>query len=397
MIGTDFAAENERGVLLGALMANAVRWAQGGEPVSVAISPDRTDSFTNGQWSGWIAVHEPCAEMFLQAGGDAFDGRANTITVLASNDLALAIATSPDPAAIGEIITCAYTVSVSGPAAAEGVVLTNWLPASAEFIEINLSQGQFAQGADGIVCHLGTVTPELPATVTLRLRALTVDPLFHRAVVTRTDADPYPGNNTASAVTTIKRPRITISNATAVEGDAGVTSAVFTVNLSVPSSEVVSVPYATTNGTAQAGSDYVEASGTITFPPGSTTRTFGVGIIGDTIVEGAETFAVLLVGCTNGVITSSLGMGTIEDNDSSPGAGPRLSVRRAEGCVILSWPSSATDFMLEGATVLGSPFVWTAVTNTAVVRGDAHVLTNAVSGTNQFFRLRRQASEARAP
>ncbi len=388
MIGTDYAAETEREVLLGQVMANSMLWAQGGDLVSVSITPDRTGSFTNGQWSGWITVQEPAAQMHLQAAEYGFASRANTITVLTSNDLALALAAAPNPAAIGGLITCTLTISVAGPDAAAGVVLTNWLPANAELAAVQLSQGESESAADMIISHLGTVTPEQPATVTLQLRALTVDPVLHRAEVSRAGAEPYAGNNTVSAITTIQRPSITVSSAAVEEGDEGTTNALFTVRLSVPSSQPVAVNFATTNGTALAGSDFVGANGTVTFPPGVLAQTVSVAVLGDTVAEADETFLLQLTSARNGIIMDRLGVGTILDDDGGTSA-PRLSIRQAGDKVVLTWPTSADGFVLEHVGVLSGPMAWEPVTNAARLTPDGFVWTNALSGDSRFFRLRK--------
>ena len=54
------------------------------------------------------------------------------------------------------------------------------------------------------------------------------------------------------------------------------------------------VNYATSNGTATAGSDYTAASGTLTFAAGETSKTFTMPIINDTAVENAETVTLTL-------------------------------------------------------------------------------------------------------
>ena len=51
-------------------------------------------------------------------------------------------------------------------------------------------------------------------------------------------------------------PKLSIADQSVPEGDTGVASAAFTVLLSAASGQPVSVDYATSNGTAQAGSDY---------------------------------------------------------------------------------------------------------------------------------------------
>src|SRR6185369_9627310 len=56
-------------------------------------------------------------------------------------------------------------------------------------------------------------------------------------------------------------PFLTVSSTTLMEGDRGSTNAVFQVSLSGARERTVSVRYATSNGTATAGSDYVAQSG----------------------------------------------------------------------------------------------------------------------------------------
>ena len=62
------------------------------------------------------------------------------------------------------------------------------------------------------------------------------------------------------------------------------------MTLSPTSTQTVTVNFATANGTATAGSDYVAASGTLTFAPGVSTRPISVTVNGDTNLESTETF-----------------------------------------------------------------------------------------------------------
>src|SRR5262249_46076125 len=54
-------------------------------------------------------------------------------------------------------------------------------------------------------------------------------------------------------------PALSINNVSVTEGNSGTISAVFTVTLSAVSGQTVTVDYATANGTAASGSDYVAA------------------------------------------------------------------------------------------------------------------------------------------
>ena len=81
----------------------------------------------------------------------------------------------------------------------------------------------------------------------------------------------------------------------------------------------MTVAYATANGTATAGSDYVAASGTLTFLAGQTSKTVAVTVNGDAAVEADETFTVNLSGAAGATIADAQGGGTIT-NDDLPGA-----------------------------------------------------------------------------
>ena len=90
--------------------------------------------------------------------------------------------------------------------------------------------------------------------------------------------------------------------------------ATFMVSLSPASSELVTVAYATQDGTAVAGSDYTAASGTLQFDPGMTSHTIRVAVLNDTAVEPTETFAVELSDPVRATLADGTGVGTITDD-----------------------------------------------------------------------------------
>lgn len=96
-----------------------------------------------------------------------------------------------------------------------------------------------------------------------------------------------------------------------MEGRKGNTLFVFTVTLSAPSATQVTVRYATADGTARAGEDYVAATGTLTFAPGETTKTISIKVKGDTKQEIDETFFVNLSGALNAFMLDNQGLGII--------------------------------------------------------------------------------------
>ena len=68
----------------------------------------------------------------------------------------------------------------------------------------------------------------------------------------------------------------------------------FTVTLSKARSAATTVDYATSNGTATAGSDYTLTSGTLSFGPQETSKTVSVPVLDDAVDEGSETMSLTL-------------------------------------------------------------------------------------------------------
>jgi hypothetical protein len=145
-----------------------------------------------------------------------------------------------------------------------------------------------------------------------------------------------------------QRPSISIDDVQVVEGNFGGSAAIFTVSMSFLSGKTVNVDYATADGTAVAGKDYVSQRGTLTFAPfESKTKTIIVPIIADAAHESDETFQLVLSNSTDGPITKSSGRALIVDDDAAA-ALPSLSIAGAsarEGDVVpfrvsLSEPST---------------------------------------------------------
>jgi|GEM_PF-3445180 len=128
-------------------------------------------------------------------------------------------------------------------------------------------------------------------------------------------------------------PTISVADASASEGHSGLMPMAFTVTLSNPSSEPVTMRYSLENGTAISPGDYLPAGtylvavGTsyddatlITFQPGETSKTIYVGLRGDTLYEGGwdETFFLNLSEATHATFADARAMGTILHDDAAP-------------------------------------------------------------------------------
>ena len=113
-------------------------------------------------------------------------------------------------------------------------------------------------------------------------------------------------------------PGVAVGDTTVAEGDDGTTTANFVLTLSAASGVEVSLDYATTDGSAVAGLDYVANSGTLTFAPGETSKTVSVTVNGDSLDEVNEAFSLNLSNIAGATLVDGEAIATIEDDDAPP-------------------------------------------------------------------------------
>jgi len=121
------------------------------------------------------------------------------------------------------------------------------------------------------------------------------------------------------------QPSLQFSTANDSVGEAG-GSVTLTVTRTGATANAVSVNYNTANSTATGGAscttgvDFVNASGTLIFASGDTSKTFNVTICDDSLFEGGEFFNAFLSSPTGGAVLGSPSAEsvTITDNDTQP-------------------------------------------------------------------------------
>jgi hypothetical protein len=106
-------------------------------------------------------------------------------------------------------------------------------------------------------------------------------------------------------------PRISVADTTVKPAGRGRVNLSFTVTLSAPSDQPVTVRFATANGTAVAGSDYRRSAGVVRFAAGETVKTINIRVRASQVSGDAETFSVKLHKPTNAVLQNAEGIGTI--------------------------------------------------------------------------------------
>ncbi|MDE0191570.1 MAG: hypothetical protein OXQ90_09455 [Gammaproteobacteria bacterium] len=103
-------------------------------------------------------------------------------------------------------------------------------------------------------------------------------------------------------------------------GDSGATESAgqmtFEITKSGNTRLDATVDWATSDGTARAGEDYANSSGSVTFAPGSTSMSITVAMMADDRYEGEENFTVTLSGSMMSTLDDASATGTITDDDA---------------------------------------------------------------------------------
>jgi len=195
--------------------------------------------------------------------------------------------------------------------------------------------------------------------------------------------------------------------------DATQSTITFTVTRAGNLGVSASVNYATVGGTADAGTDFVATSGTVTFAPGETSATISVVVLANVSGEPEETFSVVLSdagaaggvpanitgGAAIGVITADpLSTFSIGDATAAEGATAVLTVTRGgdlSRTVSVDFSTQAgtalagADFVAQAGTLTFAPGQATATISVPIVSDNVQepaesffvVLGNPIGGT----------------
>lgn len=180
----------------------------------------------------------------------------------------------------------------------------------------------------------GSITPDGPVSVdhgesqnfvmgadpTYQIADVTVDGVSVGAVASYTFST-VTGDHTIDATfapVVVASSVVSINDVHVTEGNSGSSLATFTVTVTPPSANPIHVNYATQSGTATATEDYVTASGTLDIPASTGSVPLSVTVKGDTKVESNETFTLRLTQALGATLSDSIGLGTIDNDDSKP-------------------------------------------------------------------------------
>jgi len=371
-------------------LAFSVNWtgAKGGGAVSVAYATANGTATAGSDYtakSGTVSLPSgcKCGTISVPIIGDAVTEGTETFTVNLSSPVN---ATIGDAQAVGTIFDnegpAAFVVldgsaSESAGPVAFSVIMTN-ASATTQTVDFATSDGTATAGADYTATSstLTFTAGQTSKTVNVAVLSDTLNEADETFTLTLSNASLALNDSSATGTITDDdaEPTVSIGDASAPEGDGTVS---FTVSLSAVSGQEVDVDYATTDGTAVAGSDYVAATGTAVIPAGSASTTIDVAVSDDSTYENDEGFLVDIASPFNASIVDAEGAGAITNDDTLPSASVG-DVSVAEG----STGTTPADFTV----TLSNPSAFSATVDWATADGSATQGSDytAASGTVTF-------------
>ena len=334
---------------------------------SADVSATAGEDYSSVAGAVTFAPGDTTEQVTVQVSGDVLDEFDETFTIELSNPAGAVILDDSATVTIVDDDDPLPSISISDATVTEGtggnstveVTVTLSAPASGtESFKFATADGSATAGEDYLASSFA-----LPffAGQTTRILVLNIvgDTLDEPDETFRVDLfDPVNATiaDDSATVTIVDDddplPSISISDATVTEGTGGNSTVEVTVTLSAPASGTESFKFATADGSATAGEDYLASSFALPFFAGQTTRILGPNIVGDTLDEPDETFRVDLFDPVNATIADDSATVTIVDDDDPL---PSISISDAtvtegtggnstvEVTVTLSAPASGTE------------------------------------------------------
>jgi hypothetical protein len=265
------------------------------------FSPSSGSSIGTGTGVGTILDNDPLPSVSVPS-ANLSEGNAGT------NNRTVPVTLS---AASGRAVSFAYETRTTGTATAgAGCAGTT----------------DFVTTSGTVVFPVGSTTPSTPLTLpvcgdtrdepneTVRIRLSS----FTNATGPSTDRTATIVDDDASTST------VAVGNTVASEAST-VPSLSFPISLSGPAGQAITVNFATASGTATGGTsctsrvDFINRSGSVTIPAGSTTATVSVSVCDDVLDELSESMVLNLTSAPDAAgISDNQGRGSIRDDDATP-------------------------------------------------------------------------------
>ncbi len=223
--------------------------------------------------------------------------------------------------AVSNIVSVTITVTTPAPNVAPVAVIDAFTVINGSTTPFNLAAND-SDADDGLDLESIVIDTD-PANGTVVVNTGGIVTYTHDGSDTASDLFSYTIKDNSGAVSNIANVEITVSppavqvgiyDSTVVEGADDLE---FVISLSAASAETVIVDYATSNGTALAGTDYSAASGTVQFAPGEVRKFVTVSVLSNTVAQTntSKNLQFVLSDPQNAQLSIDTGTGTIIDRE----------------------------------------------------------------------------------
>ncbi len=190
---------------------------------------------------------------------------SQSTTVQTTADLAIAVTDAPDPVAPGGALTYTVTVTDLGPGAATNLTVTDTLPAGATFVSAMGTGWTCMQAAGVVTCTRPALAVGVAPPIAIVIMAPNASgTISDTATIAATSADPTPGNNSATQMTTVAVVVLStdLSITLTDNPDPVVAAQMLTYTATVVNNGAIAAAALTVTDTIPAGTTFVSAMGT---------------------------------------------------------------------------------------------------------------------------------------
>jgi len=272
-----------------------INFAAGTSPTSIIADNFNTDTLpdlavaNNGSGNVSVLLNTPNIVNFDAATYSGTEGNVDTVVnipVTISNgtpdrNVIVPIAINPSSTATQNSDYTISPTSITFPAGATGAALT-------KNVAVTIKPDNIAENAETAILNFGTITGGVAGTTKQTTLTITANGTVSYAIVADTASIPEGNSDTTPLTFTVTR-----------SGDTGGPSS---VNYAIAGTATNVSDYNNIGGTSGA----TNATGTINFTAGETSRTISLNVLGDTIVEPNETIAVTLSNPTGSGVTPTI-------------------------------------------------------------------------------------------
>lgn len=344
----------------------------------------------NGAWSLFVMDDTPL-DVGVISNGWVLSLTTASIIQPAVN-LSANVVSTPSPVVVGSNLTYTINVTNYGPSTATAVSLSDVLPPTATFVSASPS-GYTLAGNVLTFTNLGSMPLGASASLTVVVRPLVVGIATNTVTVTAAETDANLLDNSFVSVDTVAGPTSDLSLTVLDAPDPVTVGGTLTYTLIASNAGPATAVSLKLTNTLPAGVSFVSASpsgyaingSVITFPN-----------LGDLGSSGAVTATIVVQPTVQGTITNnaSVGSTTTDPFKVNNFASVKtivqaiaLSASRVGQNIVISWPASASGYVLESTPALGGAITWSTVSTPPQQVGDQLTVTLGVTNSGQFFRL----------